>query len=295
MNKNIFLGHTSDVMADYKKPLLQYNKTKSLVNNGGNFQLVNNICPHQGSLIISETSTELKCQYHAWSWNSDGTPSGQGTTKICNNSRLKTQDVHIASNIMFADKIELPILDNFDFSKLELVEERTEIVKSNYQNIIDVFLDVDHIPVVHNTVYTMIGLVGDTEVEWEYYDWGNIQLVKKNFDYSDEFKETLLGIEEEKLGALWITVYPNLMIEWQPGAFFVTSLTTFNDTTSVVILKYRDKRYGDDNWKLNSDLWETAWMQDKTQAEAIVNRLNSGSNLEESKKHFREWVKNNSV
>jgi hypothetical protein len=173
---------------------------------------------------------------------------------------------------------------------MRLVETRIDSVHCDWRNIVDVFLDVDHIPVVHRDVYDSIGIT-TADVEWDYYDWGSIQRVSKSAEYSDEYRSTLLNIEEEQLAAWWVTVYPGTMIEWQPGAMFVTQCIERGDVTDVLVSKYRDSRYSDHNWQLNSTIWETAWQQDREQSESIVIPHHKIAHLEPQKIHFREWMK----
>jgi phenylpropionate dioxygenase-like ring-hydroxylating dioxygenase large terminal subunit len=288
----MFLGHQTDVKSNLKKPLAQYQNKKILVNQEGNFKLANNICPHQGSLIISKMQNDLVCQYHGWGWDTYGNPISSGSTKICNNAKIGMKDIVTESSLLFTEPINLATVNDVDLSHMRLIEERIDTVKTDYKNILDVFLDVDHIPVVHAGVYDSIGISGNTDVSWEYFDWGNIQLVKKTADYSTEYSKTLLG--NEKLAAFWITVYPGTMIEWQPGAMFITVCVPQDKTTDVCIFKYRDIRYNDQNWKINSNMWETAWQQDKTQSEAIVRQSDFHPHLEDSKIHFRDWLNDNS-
>jgi hypothetical protein len=178
---------------------------------------------------------------------------------------------------------------------MQLVEERTDIVNSDFKHVIDVFVDIDHIPTVHEGVYDKMGITGDTQVEWLYYQWGNLQLISNSSGLDPEYKETLLGIEEEKLTAFWLTVYPYSMIEWQPGAMFITVCVPNGNKTNVVVFKYRDTRYSDKNWEINSSTWEMAFSQDKHQAESIVNFSDFNLHLEESKIHFRSWLQENGI
>ena len=91
------------------------------------------------------------------------------------------------------------------------------------------------------------------------------------------------------LGACWMAVYPGTMIEWQPGALFVTVARNVDDQTSAVeIYKYRDSRYWEESWELNSDVWETAWTQDKELSENISGI--SFKNLDQLKQHHRNWI-----
>lgn len=286
----MFLAHVNDIVSNVKKPLAQYQLKKTLINNG-QFKLVNNICPHQKSLIISKTQENLQCRYHAWSWDNNGNPVSNGTTSVCNDFQLVMKDTHTSNNLIFSNQIDLTSIP-VDFSYMTLVEERTDLINANYKNIIDVFLDVDHISVVHPDVYTKVGVGEKTEVEWEYYDWGSIQFVQKNNPYDTSFEKTLLGKEE--LSAIWVTVYPYTTIDWQPGCLtIVVCVPVDENSTKAVIYKYRDTRYSDSNWQINSNIWETAWLQDTEQAECIVSPSNVDAHLEPAKKHFRNWEKTN--
>jgi phenylpropionate dioxygenase-like ring-hydroxylating dioxygenase large terminal subunit len=288
----MFLAHVTDVPLNFKKPLEQYQNKKFLINNG-TFKLSNNICPHQQSLIISRLQENIQCQYHAWGWDNNGNPISNGTTLMCNDFKLSMKDTHVSQNLIFSNPIDLSSLP-LEFGHMKLVEERIEIVNSSYKNIIDVFLDIDHISVVHPDVYTKVGVAKKTEVEWEFCDWGNIQFVKKNNPYDNNFESTLQGFKEEDLSAVWITVYPYTTIDWQPGCLTIVVCAPLSEyTTKTLIYKYRDIRYNDLNWKINSEIWETAWIQDTFQAKSIVSNSIVESHLDTSKKHFRNWAKIN--
>lgn len=285
----ILLGHTSDVREGFKKPLTQYQQKVLLANVDQQFFTISNVCPHQGSLILPSVAKGLSCQYHAWSWNSDGSPKSSGTTSMCNSHKLATSPTFISNNLIFNKQVSLPELPA-DFQFLTLVEERIDTVNASAKNIMDLFLDVDHIPVVHPKLYDDIGVTRTSSITWEYFDWGSMQLVNKDQNYSKEFLATLRSNQEEQLSAIWIAVYPYTMIEWQPGALFVTVVSPVGNESKVSVLKYRDARYSDDNWTFNSTLWESAWKQDVCQAESIVGNVPE-SHYEESKQHFHEYLK----
>jgi len=283
----MFLGHINDLRPQEKKPLRQFQNRKILVERDGGYYLANNVCPHQGSLILADRGFNLTCQYHGWSWNDDGEPATAGTTRLCNNSKIVMKPAAAVNGLLFSESYDLGSLADIDLTHMQLVEERVDTVRADFKNIIDVFLDVDHIPIVHRGLYDSIG-IGSTDIKWVYHDWGNLQLVEKTSDYSSEFRSTLLG--DEKIAASWITIYPYTMIEWQPGAMFITVCVPDQNSTDVVVYKYRDQRYSDHNWQMNDAIWEEAWRQDRHQAESIVKNSVAPNNLEESKLHFRKWI-----
>jgi phenylpropionate dioxygenase-like ring-hydroxylating dioxygenase large terminal subunit len=288
----MFISHKTDLVDQHSLPLIQFDNKKFVSKNRDNFLLINNICPHQGSLIVRHDTTEPQCHYHGWSWDISGNPVSNGSTKVCNNFALKSKDLYVENSLVLSKKVQLDEINSVDLSYMTLVEKRIDSLKTVHSNIIDVFLDVDHIPVAHRGVYESIGISGKSNINWKYYDWGSIQIVDNATGFSNEFKETLLGIKDESLSAFWITIYPHTMIEWQPGAMFVTVCVPRNkNLTDVCVFKYRDTRYNDLNWKINSEIWETAWRQDKELSESIV--ATNSRFFEESKLHFRQWLKDN--
>jgi len=269
----MFLGHRSDLKNGEIKSLEFLDNKKVLINNNGIYKIGSNICPHQNSRIISGTQVELKCQYHGWSWHNDGSPKDSGASKMCNEARLHVKPVHDYKGLLFADAIDLSVLDNMSFENLELDEFRVDNLNADPKISMDIFLDVDHIPVVHNGVYDLLGIEGEANVTWDFRDWGSVQTV------IDADKNTI---------ALWIAVYPYTMIEWQGGDLFVSQC--FNED-KIAVWKYKDTSSSIENYKINSKMWETAFAQDKTQAEQMV-RFPTTIYLEDAKKHYREWLTN---
>lgn len=269
----MFIAHNNDISEAQYKPLSQFGKKKVLSKFNGDVSLKSNICPHQLSLLsVKEGTGNRTCPYHGWSFDINGNPVSSGRTEhYCkNNHTLKTFDLYKFKDLLFDTDINCNELHWLDLSRMQLKEQRTDRVRANSKTIMDVFLDVDHIECVHAGVYNQIGLSNIHQVQWHYYDWGSLQLVAKGDEY----------------GAAWLSVYPGTMIEWQQGALFITEAVSINEKeTDVHIFKYSDN---EEDWKLNESVWETAWAQDKEQAELITGFTNN--NLEESKKHFRQWL-----
>ena len=153
------------------------------------------------------------------------------------------------------------------------METRVDLVKSNHINIMDLFLDVDHIPTVHQGVYDQIGITDFSDIKCEYYTNGSTQFV----------------YDKQELVAAWIAVYPYTMIEWQRGSLFVTVIEKQNtDQSNVHVFKYTNDR---EQLNLNNTVCETAWKQDREQAE-LINEVNF-ENLEIQKLHYRNYLKIN--
>lgn len=268
----MFLAHTNSLKNNEYLVLDQYNKERVLVNNNG-YKIVSNICPHQKSMIsVHGGKGNRSCPYHGWEFTIDGAPVNSGrTSNYCANDRdLKSFPVYEWSNLLFDTEINFD--KHFDFSNLILAEKRVDIVEGSRKNIMDIFLDVDHIPLIHKHVYENIGFETVNDVVWTYYNQGSIQEVQGK--------------------AIWAAIYPNVMIEWQLGSLFITVAKEKEKNVSEVhVFKYRNKDSSECEWEFNEKTWETAWRQDKDQAERMLTE--HSNNLEEQKAHYKNWLLKN--
>ena len=286
----MFLGHINDLNnAEWK--VLPHLKEWALYNNQ-QYSMSSNVCPHQGSLLKDCSGKNTRaCPFHGWSFKITGEPLGSGTTSCANNEKLENKSVYIWNGFIFSEPHDLPSVDFLDTTHLQLEEMRVDRVNASFSSILHLFLDVDHIPVVHPKVYSQLM---SKEIEWEIRESSSVQLVPVDSNFSNDYiQSTLPEDRNNKYGAGWFTVYPYSMLEWQPGAWFITVCNPVNDqTTDVTVYKYRDKRYSDVNWELNQSTWETAWSQDRAQSELLHPGFKS-KYLELPKIKFNEWVLKN--
>lgn len=269
----MFLALKQDVPLGYVVPLAQYRHTAS-VTNTGEFYLISNVCPHQNSRIAKCATHSLKCPYHGLEFDYQG----QG---INHNYALERWECYTNQTMLFDQHVDCVFPVSTEF--MSLVEHRQDIVKATPEIIMDVFLDIDHIPVAHPGVYDDVGITNIDELRWSLFSTGSIQLVPA--------QDTSHIIEEDQkynLGAAWMAVYPGTMIEWQPGALFVTIAQPHQDGSCVQVYKYRDSRYSDSSWELNERVWELAWEQDRELSELIVSVPHA--NLDDLKQHHRVWM-----
>lgn len=277
----MFLSLTNDLELNEARPLAQYNNLRFLLNSNGTYKLGSNVCPHQASKILSKQSNQLECQYHGWTWNAQGEPVSSGHTAVCNQKKLNLQPAYENQGMIFDSEIRLPQLP-ITFGNFHLEEHRTDRVKTvNPMHIMNIFLDVDHIPIVHKGVYEEMGITGEPNVEWEYFENGSVQKVYHS-------------TEPNKLIFMWLAIYPFTMIEWQQGAMFITDCyNSENGISDVAVYKYRESGYN--NYDRNQEVWETAWSQDKFQSEQMVAKTMNRQVLEIQKQHYLTWADNNDL
>jgi nitrite reductase/ring-hydroxylating ferredoxin subunit len=294
----MFLGHKNDVGSGTYKELAQDRSRSVLINQSGSYLRQDNICPHQGSRIRTGHGRGLRavCPYHGFSWREDGTPLSSGTvghssgSSSCENTQaLWTNQVHDWSGFLFSDPLPLDIDISGDY---ELVEYRQDTISSSPVPVMDLFLDIDHIPVVHPGVYDKIDIPNVEDITWQTWAGGSAQLVAGTPSSYSSWSKHLDGRRLSHYAA-WIAVYPYTMFEWQPGAVFVMVNEPRENNTLSHVFKYRDHSYSEKNWLINEEVWEEAWKQDRQQAELLEPgwRHIAEVNLDTEKQVYRQYLR----
>jgi len=286
----MFLGHINDLNVN-EWLVHDYIKDWSLSNLNGEYLLVSNICPHQGSYFLGEYGRNTRsCPYHGWSFKIDGTAIGSGTTRECKNTKsLTKRSVYEWNGFLFSEHVDLPYV-GIDTRNLKLTERRTVKLDCDPLHMMDIFLDVDHIPIIHKGVYNQINIPSVENINWIFGKNTASQLVPLD-NSPTEFYETITSEDKRaEIGAGWFAIYPGSMIEWQPGAWFITVVHSSKDETYVEVFKYRDIRYSEKNWNINEEVWETAFAQDCKQATRMKRNFSPIEVFEVQKKHFRSWL-----
>ena len=144
----MLLGHKNDLENNSWK-VLPHLKDWSLNNVDGKYKLYSNICPHQGSYFKgTEGKNTRLCPYHGWSFKNNG----------------ESKEVFEWNGYLFSEKHDLPTIDYIQSDHLVLEEMRVDRVHANYIDIVNIFLDMDHLPVVHPKIYDQLAVEA---VEWQ--------------------------------------------------------------------------------------------------------------------------------
>jgi len=272
----MFLGLKQDIYPGELLPLPQYNNLWMLVNDQNSHYILSNQCPHQNSrlakCLVKDT---VQCPYHGMKFDLQG----QGVGNAFN---LEKKSCWSSGSLLFDQPIDVAF--PIDLSYMTLKEQRKDTIQASVSVIMDVFLDIEHIPVAHPGVYDRVAITDISKITYDFFDQGSMQYVT-----ADDQTHIIEADRQYNLGACWMTVYPGTMIEWQPGACFVTVAIPVDDGTSkVLVYKYSDTRYSDEQWILNQNIWEEAWAQDRALSEMITSP--AVNNIDQLKQHHRNWL-----
>ena len=128
-----------------------------------------------------------------------------------------------------ADLASLGVRD-FDFSSHVL--DRVEIHECNYnwKTFIEVYLEDYHVGPFHPGLGHFVTC---DDLKWEFAPWASLQtvgitsLAKAGTKTYERWHKAVLDYyrgEMPKHGAIWLTYYPNIMVEWYPHVLVVSTL-----------------------------------------------------------------------
>jgi phenylpropionate dioxygenase-like ring-hydroxylating dioxygenase large terminal subunit len=147
-----------------------------------------NTCLHRGSPLKTEssgTSRDLRCRYHGWRWNLDGTKKEvtdeEDFTPSCvTGEKLKLPEVKVDTwgGFVFINKDPncgslldflgaiVPAMEHYELDKRKILRHRTTILPCNWKTAMNAFMDGYHIQGTHPQaleMYDDTGMTYDTE------------------------------------------------------------------------------------------------------------------------------------
>jgi choline monooxygenase len=216
-------------------PLCQFSNKWAMQKVENKPLLISNSCLHRGAVIVKEKQTHngnLVCPLHRWTYDQKGTLLGEpvpGATGC-----LKTFETSTWNNLIFKGDfkgIDFPAhLKNY-FDMSQYVHTKTEImtVKSSWQIFMEVYLDLYHVKPYHPGLGNFVDM---DNFSWHFGNNWSIQEVMLNKTSQENpnhhFKELEKMISSNypdiDRGALWMTIYPNIMLEWYPNMLTVSTI-----------------------------------------------------------------------
>jgi phenylpropionate dioxygenase-like ring-hydroxylating dioxygenase large terminal subunit len=120
---------------------------------------------------------------------------------------------------------------DFDFTGYHYHSTRVDEYAVNWKTFIEVYLEDYHVVPFHPGLGQFVDCEG---LQWEFGDWYSVQTVgtfqrlgKPGSAVYRRWHEQVLkyyGGELPPQGAIWLTYYPNIMVEWYPHVLAISTL-----------------------------------------------------------------------
>jgi phenylpropionate dioxygenase-like ring-hydroxylating dioxygenase large terminal subunit len=321
-----YVGHELWVpgVGDYYA-LPQEGEGRALVRTRDGVELVSNVCRHRQAVMLrgrGNTMGNIVCPLHRWTYDLKGQLLGAPhfATDPCLN--LKNYPLRNWNGMLFedngrdiaADLARLgPKLD-LDFTGYVLDKVQVHECDYNWKTFIEIYLEDYHVGPFHPGLGQFVTC---SDLRWEFGQDYSVQTVgihdalsKAGSPVYQRWRDAVLNYrngEVPRHGAIWLTYYPNIMVEWYPHVLVISTVLPkgVQKTVNVVEFYYPEEIVAFEREFVEAQqaaYWETCVEDDE-----IALRMDAGrkalmergddevgpyqSPMEDGMQHFHEWYR----
>jgi len=330
-----YVGHSLSVPheGDYYA-LPQEGEGRALVRNAqGGVELISNICRHRQAVMLKGRGTlqghgkghaggNIVCPLHRWTYS----PSGEllGAPHFSHDPCLNLNNYGLRewNGLLFedngrdihADLAGMGPREQLSFEGFTL--DRVELHECNYnwKTFIEVYLEDYHVGPFHPGLGNFVTC---DDLNWEFGKHYSVQTVgvastfaKPGSEVYKTWHDVLLKYREGQLperGAIWLTYYPHIMVEWYPHVLTVSTLHPISPTKTLNMVEFY---YPEEITAFEREFVEAqqaAYMETCVEDDEIGERMDAGrkalyergdnevgpyqSPMEDGMQHFHEWYR----
>lgn len=319
-----YLGHQLMVpeIGDYCT-LAAESDGRILVRNEQGIEVLSNVCRHRQAVMLNGrgNTRNIVCPLHRWTYSLQGELIGAphfdkkpclnlGKTALQNWQGLLFDGVRDVR----ADLDCLGVNDKFDFSGYMLEHIEVHECDYNWKTFIEVYLEDYHVQPFHPGLGNFVTC---DDLQWKFGDWSSAQIVGVNAGLGrpgsatyQKWQQALLNFNQGAIpeqGAIWLTYFPNVMVEWYPHALIVSTLYPQGPRRTRNVVEFY---YPEEIVLFERELAEAeraAYMETCQEDDEIAERMDAGrrilmnrgvnevgpyqSPMEDGMQHFHMWYR----
>jgi choline monooxygenase len=321
-----YLGHELSVpqVGDYQA-LAQEGEGRALVRGPGGVELISNVCRHRQAVMLKgrgHTRSQVVCPLHRWTYQLDGKLIGAPHFADDPCLNLRNYPLQRWNGLLFeggrrdvaADLAALGpgaelAFDGYVFDRAEL-----HPCDYNWKTFIEVYLEDYHVAPFHPGLGAFVTC---EDLRWEFGAEHSVQTVgihagleKPGSSTYRRWHEAVLRFRQGRPpahGAIWLTYYPTLMVEWYPHVLVVSSLFPQGPrkTLNLVEFFYPEEIAAFEREFVEAE--QAAYMETCKEDDEIAERMDAGrwallqrgddevgpyqSPMEDGMQHFHEWYR----
>lgn len=322
-----YLGHALAVpeVGDYHA-LPQEREGRALVRTpGGGVELISNVCRHRQAVMLrgrGHTGSNIVCPLHRWTYDTHGQLLGAPHFADDPCLNLRNYPVQEWNGLIFegggrnvaADLAGLGPKADLDFSGYVFDSVHLHECDYNWKTFIEVYLEDYHVAPFHPGLG---GFVTCEDLRWEFGPMHSVQTVGANNALAKagsatyrKWHDAVLAYrngEPPRHGAIWLTYYPNVMVEWYPHVLVVSTLFPINPrkTLNMVEFFYPEEIAAFEREFVEAE--QAAYFETCDEDDEIAERMDAGraalfergddevgpyqSPMEDGMQHFHEWYR----
>ena len=329
-----YVGHQLAVphVGDYLA-LAQEGSGRALVHSACGVELISNICRHRQAVMLQgrgnlsqqqkgSAAGNIVCPLHRWTYAPDGKLLGAphfSNDPCLNLNNYKLQEWN---GLLFedngrdiaADLAHMGPRAQLDFTGYAL--DRVEMHECNYnwKTFIEVYLEDYHVGPFHPGLGSFVTC---DDLSWQFKENYSVQTVGVSSTFGKpgsaiykKWHDVLLNYRGGAMpehGAIWLTYYPHIMVEWYPHVLTVSTLHPMgpDKTMNMVEFYYPEEIVAFEREFVEAQ--QAAYMETCLEDDEIGERMDAGrkalwargdnevgpyqSPMEDGMQHFHEWYR----
>jgi choline monooxygenase len=329
-----YVGHSLAVpnAGDYFA-LPQEADGRALVRNPqGQVELISNVCRHRQAVMLKGRGSlqgqgkghaggNIVCPLHRWTYSPKGELLGAPHFQHDPCLNLNNYKLREWNGLLFQDNGRDILADlagmaeakNLSFDGYALDHVELHECNYNWKTFIEVYLEDYHVGPFHPGLGNFVTC---DDLRWQFGQEFSVQTVgvapafKPGSDVYKKWHEVLLayqGGEKPQRGAIWLTYYPHIMVEWYPHVLTVSTLhpVSPNKTLNMVEFYYPEEIVAFEREFVEAQ--RAAYMETCIEDDEIAERMDAGrkalmqrgdnevgpyqSPMEDGMQHFHEWYR----
>ncbi len=294
-----------------------------LVRSGAGIELLSNVCRHRQAVMLNGRghTDNIVCPLHRWTYDLDGRLLGAPHFAEQPCLDLGRSPLQNWRGLLFSgqrdvarDLASLTGRPDFDFSGYLLDHVEVHECQYNWKTFIEVYLEDYHVVPFHPGLGQFVSCEA---LDWEFGDWHSVQTVgihdslrKPGTPAYRLWHEQVLRRYQGQMpphGAIWLTYYPNIMVEWYPNVLVVSTLVPRGPrhTTNYVEFYYPEEIALFEREFVEAE--RAAYMETAREDDEIAERMDAGrlallergeddagpyqSPMEDGMQHFHEFLR----
>lgn len=286
---------------------------------------MSNVCRHRQAIMLQGSGTvqgNIVCPIHRWTYDTQGELIGAPHFPQNPCLNLNKQKLENWRGLLFrgprsanADLAGMQVADQFDFSNYKLDKVELHECNYNWKTFIEVYLEDYHVVPYHPGLGNFVTC---DDLTWQFGEWYSVQkvgitsLMKSGSSAYERWQKVVrdyyasLGTTPPQ-GAVWLTYYPNIMVEWYPHVLVVSTLIpqAVDKTLNVVEFYYPEEIVDFEREFIEAE--QAAYMETAIEDDDIGERMDRGrrallaqgrnevgpyqSPMEDGMQHFHEFYR----
>lgn len=318
-----YVGHELMVpeTRDYQS-LAWMDHAKLLMHNDDGVHLMSNICRHRQAIMLEGRgqAQNVVCPIHRWTYQTDGKLIGAPHFPDNPCLNLGRQKLESWNGLLFkgprsanADLAAMRVAGELDFTGYVLHHVEQHVCTYNWKTFIEVYLEDYHVAPFHPGLGNFVTC---DDLTWQFDDWYSVQrvgitnLAKSGSPAYERWHKAVRDYYQGEVpphGAIWLTYFPNVMVEWYPHVLVVSHLIPHgvDKTLNVVEFYYPEEIAAFEPEFIEAE--RAAYMETAVEDDEIAERMDRGrlalykegrnewgpyqSPMEDGMQHFHEFYR----